>query len=173
MSMKLEGELARKDSALVYAERINAERAQEEEKRVAQLSKMEMENFDCIRKILPTVVDCLFQSHEYKKSLSEPLNLAIQAGWAKGLAEEHSEENHLELMSRMENFDAYANKKMYVEYDKLFEKRYPFVEKISRGFRKTISDLLKVYPDSPPPEQAPPSKPSSGQAPSSSAPDKP
>nr|GEU37695.1 hypothetical protein [Tanacetum cinerariifolium] len=125
-----------------------------------------MENFNCIRKLLPTVVDRLFQSHEYKKSLSVPFNLAIQASWAKGLAEEHFKEDLLELMSMMENFNAYADKKMYVEYEKLFEKRYPFVEKISRGFRHTVYDLFKVYPDSPPLEQAPPSKPSSGQAPS-------
>nr|GEW51068.1 hypothetical protein [Tanacetum cinerariifolium] len=122
----LEDELARKDSAMVYAERINAERAQEKEKLVAQLSKIDMEKFDCIRKLLPTVVYRIFRSHEYKQSLCEPFKLAIQAEWAKGLAEERSEEDLLELMSRMEGFDAYADNKMFVEYDKLFEKRYPF-----------------------------------------------
>ncbi|GJU38448.1 hypothetical protein Tco_1191405 [Tanacetum coccineum] len=131
-----------------------------------------MENFNCICKLLPTLVNRLFQNHEYKESLSEP-NLAIQAGWAKGLAKEHSEEDLLELISRMENFDAYADKKMYVEYDKLFEKRYPFVENISRGFCHTVSDFLKIYPDSPPPGQAPPSKPSYRKSPSSSALNKP
>ncbi|GJS68118.1 hypothetical protein Tco_0682683 [Tanacetum coccineum] len=167
---EFEDELAKKDSAFVYAERLNAERTQEKEKLVAQLSKTEMEKFDCIRKLLPTVVERLLQSHEYKHSLFEPFNLAIQAGWGKGLSEERSEEDLLELMSRMENFDAYADKKMCVEYDKLFEKRYPYVEKISRGFRHSISDLLKVYPDSPPSGQAPPSKPSFGKAASTFAP---
>nr|GEW54510.1 transposase (putative), gypsy type [Tanacetum cinerariifolium] len=75
---KLEDELARKDSALVYAERLNAKRAKEKEKLVTQLSKTEMEKLDCIRKLLPTVMEHLLQSHEYKQSLSEPLNLAIQ-----------------------------------------------------------------------------------------------
>nr|GEZ24383.1 putative reverse transcriptase domain-containing protein [Tanacetum cinerariifolium] len=116
---ELEDTLAMKDYALVYAERINAERAQEKERLVAQLSKSEMEKFDCIRKLLATVVERLFQSHKYKQSLSEPINLAIQAGWDKGLTEGHSEEDLLGLMSRMENFDAYADKKMRVEYDKL------------------------------------------------------
>ncbi|GJZ24385.1 hypothetical protein Tco_0561844 [Tanacetum coccineum] len=111
---ELDDELAKKDSALVYAEKINSDRAQEKKK----------------------------LSHEYKQNLSEPFNLAIQAGWAKGLVEEHSEEDLLELMIRMEDFDAYADKKMY------------------------------VYPDSPPPGQAPPSKPSSRKSPSSSAPNK-
>ncbi|GKA87657.1 hypothetical protein Tco_0809421 [Tanacetum coccineum] len=120
--------------------------------------------------LLPIVVERLLWSHEYQQSLSEPFNLAIQAGWGKGLAEERSEEDLLELMGRMEGFDAYADKKMKVEYDKLFEKQYHYVEKISRGFRYSVSDLLNVYPDSPPHGQAPPSKPSSRKAPSTYAP---
>ncbi|GJZ21064.1 hypothetical protein Tco_0558103 [Tanacetum coccineum] len=141
---ELEDTLAKKDYALVYAERINAERAQEKEKLVSQLGRVEMEKFDCICKLLPTVV--------------------------RRLTEERSEEDLLELMGRMEGFDAYADKKMKVEYDKLFEKQYHHVEKISRGFRHFVSDLLKVYPDFPPHRQAPPSKPSSRKAPSTSAP---
>ncbi|GKC04413.1 hypothetical protein Tco_0996023 [Tanacetum coccineum] len=112
---------------------INSERAQEKEKLVTQLGKTEMEKFDSIRKLLPTV------------------NL-----WAE-----------------MEGFDAYADTKIKVEYDKLFEKRYPYVEKISRGFRHSIFDLLKVYPDSPPSVQDSPSKHPSGKAPSTSAPHQP
>ncbi|GKC30899.1 hypothetical protein Tco_1038193 [Tanacetum coccineum] len=167
---ELEDTLAKKDSALVYAERINTERAQEREKLVSQLGRAEKEKFDCVRKLLPTVVERLLQSHEYKESLSEPFNLAIQAGWGKGLAEERSEENLLKLMGRMEGFDIYDDKKMKVEYDKLFEKRYPYVEKISQGFRHSVSDLLKIYPDSPPYGRAPLNNPSSGKAPSTSAP---
>ncbi|GJS92463.1 hypothetical protein Tco_0799431 [Tanacetum coccineum] len=92
------------------------------------------------------------------------------SGWGKGLAEERSEEDLLELMGRMEGFDVYADKKMNVEYNKLFEKRYPYVEKISHGFRHSVSNLLKVYPDSPPSGQAPPNEPFFGEALSTSAP---
>nr|GEV14467.1 hypothetical protein [Tanacetum cinerariifolium] len=119
---ELEAALAQKDSALVYAERINAEQAQE------------------------------------KETLG------------KGLAEERSEEDLLELMGRMEGFDVHVDTRMRVEYDKLFERRYPYVENISRGFCHFVSDLLKVYPDSPPREQVPPHKPSSEKAPATSAP---
>ncbi|GKB46012.1 hypothetical protein Tco_0896765 [Tanacetum coccineum] len=117
----MEDTLAKKDFALVYVERLSTKRAQEKEKLVTQLGKTEMENFDCV------------------------------LGWGKGLAEERSKEALLELMGRMEGFDVHADTKMKVEYDKLFEKRYPYVEKISRGFCHSFSDLLKVYPDSPPP----------------------
>ncbi|GJU53002.1 hypothetical protein Tco_1226716 [Tanacetum coccineum] len=152
---ELEDKLAKKDFTLVYAERISAKKAQEKEELVAQLSQTEMEKFYCIRKLLPTMVSRIFHNHEYKQSLSEPFNFAIQAGWAKGLAEECFEEDLLDIMGRMENFDAYVDKKMYVEYDKLFEKRYPFVKKISRGFCHMVTDLLKFYPDPPPSGQAP------------------
>nr|GEV09759.1 hypothetical protein [Tanacetum cinerariifolium] len=145
---ELEDELARKDFALVYAERLNAERAQEKEKLVTQLCKKEMEKFDCIRKLFPTVVERLLQSHN----------------------EERSKEDLLALMSRMKGFDVYVDKKMRVEYDKLFEKKYPYVEKISRGFHHSVFDLLNVYPDSPPSRQAPPNRPSFGPVASTSAP---
>nr|GEX28649.1 transposase (putative), gypsy type [Tanacetum cinerariifolium] len=95
---------------------------------------------------------------------------AIQAGWGKGIAEERFEEDLLELMGRMEGFDVHADTRMRVEYDKLFERRYPYVEKISHGFRHSVSDLLKVYPDSPPREQVLPHNPSSKKAPATSAP---
>ncbi|GKA10451.1 hypothetical protein Tco_0689884 [Tanacetum coccineum] len=88
--------------------------------------------------------------------LVRALQLGLQAGWGKGLAEERSKEDLLELMGRMKAFDVHVDTKMKVEYDKLFERQYPYVEKISRGFRHSVSDLLKVYPDSPPSGQAPP-----------------
>nr|GEU43591.1 nucleotide-diphospho-sugar transferase [Tanacetum cinerariifolium] len=88
--------------------------------------------------------------------------ITIQVRRGKGLNEERSEKDLTELMSMMENFDAYADKKMYVEYDKLFEKQH----------RHAVSDLLKVYPNSPPSRQDPPSKPSFEKVPSTSALDK-
>ncbi|GKB92529.1 hypothetical protein Tco_0964801 [Tanacetum coccineum] len=86
---ELEEELAKKDYALVYAERISAERAQEKKKLITQLG------------------------HEYKKSLSEPFNLAIQAGWAEGCLEE----DIMDDLSRVENFDPYSDKKIYIYPD--------------------------------------------------------
>ncbi|GJZ47113.1 hypothetical protein Tco_0600945 [Tanacetum coccineum] len=155
LKKELEDELPKKDSTLVYAERNSAERAQEKEKLVRELGRTEMEKFDCIRKLLPTVVDRLFQSHEYKKSFSEPFNLAIQAGWAKGPAEGRSEGDIMDALSKVENSDPYSDKKMYIEYDKLFAKRYPYVERISHVFCHSVSDLLKIYPDPPPSGQVP------------------
>nr|GEW33880.1 putative reverse transcriptase domain-containing protein [Tanacetum cinerariifolium] len=118
---ELEAELAKKDSALVYAEGISAKEAVEKKKHVTQLSQAEIEKFDCIRKLLLVV--------------------------SKGLAEERSEKDIMAALRRVENFDPYSDKKLYFMYDKLFEKEYTYVAKIASGFCHSVTDLLKVYHD--------------------------
>ncbi|GKD09399.1 hypothetical protein Tco_1189084, partial [Tanacetum coccineum] len=95
---ELEAELARKDSALVFSDRV----------------------------------------HEYKESLSIPFNLAIQAGWAKGLAVKQSKEDLMDVL-----------------------------REISGLPRRTVQELLKMYP-APPPQDAPTKVNPSSQAPDSS-----
>ncbi|GKF20316.1 hypothetical protein Tco_0068954, partial [Tanacetum coccineum] len=51
----LETELAKKDYALATTERMIVDGTKEHEKLVTQLSKAEVEKFDCIQKLLPTV----------------------------------------------------------------------------------------------------------------------
>ncbi|GKB24929.1 hypothetical protein Tco_0864330 [Tanacetum coccineum] len=118
---ELEVELAKKDSAFIHAERISVDRATEKEKLVTQLSQAEIKKFDCIRKLLPIV--------------------------SKGLAEGRSEKDIMAALHMVENFDPYSDRKLYPMYDKLFEKKYPYVKKIVSGFRHSIADLLKAYPD--------------------------
>ncbi|GJW88841.1 hypothetical protein Tco_0164181 [Tanacetum coccineum] len=149
---ELEAELARKDSALVFSDRVSNERAVENEKLVSRLGYFEKEKIDSIGKLLPTVVKRLLNSHEYKESLSIPFNLAIQAGWAKGLAVKRSEKDLMDVLREVQGFDPYSDTRMAVEYDKLFTKTYPFVEKISGLPRRTVQELLKMYPAPPPPD---------------------
>ncbi|GKD15702.1 hypothetical protein Tco_1200109, partial [Tanacetum coccineum] len=63
------------------------------------------EKTDAIKKLLPTVVGRLLQSHEYKQSLFVPFNYALQTGWGQGLAEARSEKELREIMMRMNGFD--------------------------------------------------------------------
>ncbi|GJT49058.1 hypothetical protein Tco_0912019 [Tanacetum coccineum] len=98
------------------------------------------------------MVKRLLRIHEYKQSLSEPFNMAIQAGWGKGLSEVRTEKEILADLSRVENFDAYSDRKLYPIYDKLFEKEYPFVMKIASGYRHIVADILKIHPDPAPSE---------------------
>nr|GEU57882.1 hypothetical protein [Tanacetum cinerariifolium] len=105
------------------------------------------------------------------REIIEPwLNILIS--FLKISSEDVSEE-HLIVEAEVEG---YLVRRVYVDEgssveDKLFKKQYPYVEKISCGFRHAVSNLLKVYPDSPPSGQDPPNKPSS-KVPSTSAPDK-
>ncbi|GKB36456.1 cyclin A1,1 [Tanacetum coccineum] len=164
---ELEAELARKDSALVFSDRISNDRAVENERLVSKLGYLEKEKTDSIEKLLPTVVRRLLNSHEYKESLSIPFNLAIQAGWAKGLAVKRSEEDLMDVLREVQGFDPHSDTRMAVEYDKLFTKTYPFVEKIFGLPRRTVQELLKMYP-APPPQDAPTKVNPSSQAPDSS-----
>ncbi|GKF96126.1 hypothetical protein Tco_0288861, partial [Tanacetum coccineum] len=151
---ELKAELARKDSTLVFSDRISNERAAENERLVSQLGFLGKEKIDSIGKLLPTVVKRLLNSHEYKESLSVLFNLAVQAGWAKGLAMKQSEEDHMEVLREVQDFDPHSDTRMIVEYDKLFTKTYPYVEKIFGLPRITVQELLKMYP-APPPKDAP------------------
>ncbi|GJZ66698.1 hypothetical protein Tco_0623394 [Tanacetum coccineum] len=164
---ELEAELARKDSTLVFFDRVSNERAVENERLMSKLGYLEKEKTDSIGKLLPTVVRRLLNSHEYKESLSIPFNLAIQAGWAKGLAVKRSEEDLMDVLREVQGFDPHSDTRMTVEYDKLFTKTYPFVEKISGLPRRTVQELLKMYP-APPPQDAPTKVNPSSQAPDSS-----
>ncbi|GKA85152.1 hypothetical protein Tco_0806806 [Tanacetum coccineum] len=150
----LEGQLAQKDSALVYAERVSSDRLSENEELRTQLAFAKREKIDAVKKLLPTVVGRLLQSHEYKQSLSVPFNYALQTGWGQGLAEARSEEELSELMMRMNGFDAYSDKKMNAEYERLFSKTYSYVDRISHLSEKSVQDLLKLHP-APPPKDAP------------------
>ncbi|GKA66793.1 hypothetical protein Tco_0766601 [Tanacetum coccineum] len=150
----LESQLAQKDYALVYAERISGDRLSENEGLRAQLVFAQKEKNDAIRKLLPTVVERLLQSHEYKQSLSVPFNFALQTRWGQGLAEGRSEKELHEIMMRMNEFDPYSDKKMTAEYEMLFSKTYPYVDRISHLSEKPVQDLLKLHP-APPPRDAP------------------
>ncbi|GKC02352.1 hypothetical protein Tco_0993962 [Tanacetum coccineum] len=109
---------------------------------------------DAIGKLLPTVVGRLLQSHEYKQSLSVPFNFALQTGWGQGLAEGRSERELHQMMMRMNGFDPYSDKKMTAEYERLFSKTYPYVDRISHLSEKPVQELLKLHP-APPPKDAP------------------
>ncbi|GJU14884.1 hypothetical protein Tco_1142850 [Tanacetum coccineum] len=119
----LEDQIAQKDSALVYAERVSSDRLSENEALRTQLAFAKREKTDAIKKLLPTVVA-------------------------------RSEGELREIMMRMNGFDAYSDKKMNAEYERLFSKTYSYVDRISHLSEKSVQDLLKLHP-APPPKDAP------------------
>ncbi|GKA25133.1 hypothetical protein Tco_0711166 [Tanacetum coccineum] len=91
--------------------------------------------------------DHLLQSHEYKKSLSEPFNMAIQAGWGKGLSQGQTDKQIFVALNEVQGFDSYSDMKLYPMYGKLFEAQYPFIAKIASGYLHSVTDMLKIHPD--------------------------
>ncbi|GJV62787.1 hypothetical protein Tco_1473615 [Tanacetum coccineum] len=144
---KLEAEVAMTDFALTAAERVSTDRARDHQKLVAQLSQAEVKKFDCIRKLLPTMVSRHLQNHEYKKSLlTWPSRPDEARGWPRGAPRKRS---------LPKNFDAYYDKKLYPMNDKLFEKEYPYIMKISSGYRHSVADHIKIHPNLAPSGETP------------------
>ncbi|GJW08475.1 hypothetical protein Tco_1570898 [Tanacetum coccineum] len=122
----LESQLAQKDSALVYAERISGERLSENEELRAQLTFAQKEKTDAIKKLLPTVVGVSYRAMNTNK-VSPFLSTS---------------------RSKLDGG------KMNAEYERLFSKTYPYVDRISHLSEKPVQDLLKLHP-APPPRDAP------------------
>ncbi|GJZ77084.1 hypothetical protein Tco_0641756 [Tanacetum coccineum] len=208
---ELEAELARKDSALVFSDRVSNERAVENERLVSKLGYFEKEKIDSIGKLLPTVAgwakglavkrseedlmdvlrevqgfdpllrykdgleyDKLFyQTYPFveKNSRSSssdcPRSSLKMYPPIKDITVKRSEEDLMDVLREVQGFDPHSDTRMAVEYDKLFTKTYPFVEKISGLPRRTVQELLKMYP-APPPQDAPTKVNPSSQAPDGS-----
>lgn len=145
------------EARLAASEKDRAQLAKEKEDFVVQCGEGEVARHRLIRDYFPTFVRRLLQSAEYKKSLSIPFNLAIDAGWVRGIKEGRSPEAAKAIFDAAPGIDVDAPEKLFPVYDELFVKRYPFVEKVSRSYRQTSAELQNLLPDetSPTPGQGP------------------
>ncbi|GJW92486.1 hypothetical protein Tco_0170039 [Tanacetum coccineum] len=109
--------MVRKNSELAITEKESTEWVKERQDLLVRLGQTKVEKFDCIRKLLPVVVRSLLQSHEYKSSLSEPFNLAIQVVRGKGLSVGRTDEEILAVLANTKCFDAYYDKKCWCNID--------------------------------------------------------
>ncbi|GJY04182.1 hypothetical protein Tco_0370122 [Tanacetum coccineum] len=76
----------------------------------------------------------------------------IRTGWGKGVSEGRTDKEIMAVLHKAEHFDGHSDKKLYSMYDKLFEKEYPYIEKIASRYRHSVVDLLKVHLDPAPSE---------------------
>ncbi|GKE22571.1 hypothetical protein Tco_1434083, partial [Tanacetum coccineum] len=86
-----------------------------------------------------------------KRTLTEGAK-NVRTGWGKGVSEGHTNKEIMAVLHKAKNFNAYSDKKLYLMYDKLFEKEYPYIEKIASRYRHSVVDLLKVHMDPAPSE---------------------
>ncbi|GJS91339.1 hypothetical protein Tco_0773975 [Tanacetum coccineum] len=89
----------------------------------------------------------LLSSDEYRKSLSDVFNLAIAAGWSEGVKAACSEEEAQAFLATAVDYDPACKETFMTEFDSLFDKSYPYVEKLAESFRLPLEDLQNMWPE--------------------------
>ncbi|GKF87003.1 hypothetical protein Tco_0254830 [Tanacetum coccineum] len=131
---RLEADLASKTSSLAEAECAVDTLRGDLERLTVDLSKAEIVRHKYVRQLLPTVVQMLLSSGEYKKSLTDVFNLAIAAGWSEGVKAECSEDEAQAFLATTVSYDPACKETFITEFDSLFDKSYPYVEKLVESF---------------------------------------
>ncbi|GJY71598.1 hypothetical protein Tco_0475301, partial [Tanacetum coccineum] len=117
---ELEEILDGKNSKLCTTEKEAIEWTKERQDLLVRLGQIKVEKFNYIYKLLPMMISCMLQIHDYKKSLSE-FNMDIHTQWGKGLSVDKTDKE-------------------------ILEKEYPFVTKVAKGYRHFVAELMKVHP---------------------------
>ncbi|GKE10909.1 hypothetical protein Tco_1414460 [Tanacetum coccineum] len=107
----------------------------------------EIVRHNSIRQLLPTVVQRLLFSGEYRKSLSDVFNLVIAVGWSKGVKVACSEEETQAFLATAIDYDPAFKETFMTEFDSLFDKSYPYMEKLAESFRFPLGDLQNMWPE--------------------------
>ncbi|GKB61963.1 hypothetical protein Tco_0918149 [Tanacetum coccineum] len=89
----------------------------------------------------------LISSDEYRKSLSDVFNLAIAAGWSEGVKAACFEEEAQAFLATAVDYDPACKETFMSEFDSLFDKSYPYVEKFAESFRLPLEDLQNMWPE--------------------------
>ncbi|GJV43182.1 hypothetical protein Tco_1427718 [Tanacetum coccineum] len=119
---QLEADLASKTSSLIEAEgAVNTLKG----------------DLECLTRLL--------SSDEYKKSLSDVFNLAIAAGWSEGVKAAYSEEEVKAFLATAADYNPACKTTFMSEFDSLFNKSYPYVEKLAESFWLPLGDLQNMW----------------------------
>ncbi|GKA35483.1 hypothetical protein Tco_0721974 [Tanacetum coccineum] len=140
-------DLASKTSSLTETEGVVGTLRGDLECLIVDLSQAEIVRHNYVRQLLPTVVQRLLSSGEYRKSLSDVFNLAIAAGWSKGVKAACSEEEAQAFLATAVDYDPVCKETFMTEFDSLFDKSYPYVEKLAESFRLPLGDLQNIWPE--------------------------
>ena len=103
-----------------------------------------------IRDLIPSVVNRLQQSAEYKASISHAFILTYEVGYAKGVEVAWSDDDVRKVLAVVTK-DLYldSKSKFIKAYNELFTHQYPFVDKVSSAFHLPLVDILAIKPDRP------------------------
>ncbi|GJW61193.1 hypothetical protein Tco_0110528 [Tanacetum coccineum] len=142
---QLEVDLASKTSSLTETEGVVGTLRGDLERLTVDLSQAEIVRHNYVRQLLPTVVQRLLSSDEYRKSLSDVFNLAIIAGWSEGVKAACSDEEAQTFLATAVDYDPVCKETFMTEFDFLFDKSYPYVKKLAESFRLPLGDLQNMW----------------------------
>ncbi|GKD11825.1 hypothetical protein Tco_1196232 [Tanacetum coccineum] len=126
---RLEKALASKTSFLSEAESTASALKGDLEHLNVDLSQAQIVRHNYVHQLLPTVVQRLFSSDEYIKSLSNVFNQAIVVGWSEGVKVERSKEDVEAILATAADFDP------------------EYVEKLVESFWLPLGDLQNIWPE--------------------------
>ncbi|GJY20886.1 hypothetical protein Tco_0393452 [Tanacetum coccineum] len=127
------------------------------EKLVVECGNREMVRHRIINEYHPTFVRQLHQSAKYKRALGEVFSLAVGKGFIDGISIDGKEGDIQAILVETPNLDPAPSATFMEKYEKLVDKRYPYVNKVASAYLRNPSELQNVMPDetSPTPGQGP------------------
>ncbi|GKG19160.1 hypothetical protein Tco_0376259, partial [Tanacetum coccineum] len=94
-----------------------------------------------INQYLPTFVRRLHQSAEYKRSLGEVFSLAVGKGFMDGISIGREDADVQAILNATPNVDPASSDTFMDAYEKLFDRRYPYVDKVARMYLRVPNGL--------------------------------
>ncbi|GJW94868.1 hypothetical protein Tco_0174540 [Tanacetum coccineum] len=113
----------------------------DKEKFAIEADKGEMVRHWIINEYLPTFVRRLHQNNKYKRSFGEAFSLAIDKGFIDGISIGPKDPNIHAILKATTNVN-HASSDIFIKtYEKLFDKRYQYVDKVARMYLLDPSGL--------------------------------
>ncbi|GJV43311.1 hypothetical protein Tco_1427847 [Tanacetum coccineum] len=146
LSKNYEDRIQQLEEALKQSEADADQLRREKEHYDVEVGKGEMVRQRIINQYLPTFVRRLHQSAEYKRSLGRVFSLAIGKGFIDGISIGRKDIDIQAILKDSDvdplSFDIFID-----EYEKLFDQRYSYVDKVARMYLLDPSGLQNVMPD--------------------------
>nr|GFC91350.1 hypothetical protein [Tanacetum cinerariifolium] len=117
------------------------------ERYVVEAGKGEMVRRLIINNYLPTFVRRLHQSNKYKRSLGEAFSLAVGKGFLYRISINRKDPYIQAILKATLNVDPASSDIFMDRYEKLFDKRYPYVDKVARMYLLGLSGLQNGMPN--------------------------
>ncbi|GJT81173.1 hypothetical protein Tco_1055515 [Tanacetum coccineum] len=148
LSKNYEGALVREKRAQERLEELEEDKRKGEKEHYAiEAGRGKMVRQRIINQYLPTFVRWLHLSAEYKRSLGRVFSLAMGKGFIDGISIGRKDVDIQAILKATPNMDPTSSDVFIGEYEKLFDQRYLYVDKVARMYLLDHIGLQNVMPD--------------------------